>query len=191
MLRPPLPLISINSHQSNEQINHHLLVIYPFCQTENTPLPQRLVAHYTNPPFHAQRFRAYITDLWFQLSSITFHFPVNILHKTFLEVSWDFMLLLIQRQVSFQLKKVVWQFKSGFQTYIQWWPDYRIQRWLKGTEVVLTAIFPLPNYHVHYVNNNQLTRKSDISHCFAPPPPKEKKRKKTEKRQMIREGSEV
>lgn len=95
MLRPPLPLISINSHQSNEQINHHLLVIYLFCQTENTPLPQRLVAHYTNPLFHAQRFRAYITDLWFQLSSITFHFPVNILHKTFLEVSWDFVLLLI------------------------------------------------------------------------------------------------
>ena len=97
MLRPPLPPISINSHQSNEQIYHHLLVIYLFCQTENIPLSQRLVAHYTNSPFHTQRFHAYITDLWFQLSSITFHFPVKALHKTFLEVSWDFVLLLILR----------------------------------------------------------------------------------------------
>lgn len=41
------------------------------------PLSQHLVAHYTHSPFHAQRFHAYIADLWFQLSSITFHFPVT------------------------------------------------------------------------------------------------------------------
>lgn len=154
---PSFPLISINSQQSNEQINHHLLVIYLFCQTENTPLPQRLEAHYTNFPFHTQRFHAYITDLWFQLSSITFHFPVNILHKTFLDVSWDCVLLLILRQVSFQLKKVVWQFKSGFYSVMT---RLQIHRWLKGTEAVLTAILPLLNYYIHYVNNDQLTRNS-------------------------------